>query len=499
MKKLKIFLFSFLFIAFVLPSCNSNSTSEKTSETKSETKITDVPSTTSSADALASFKEGMTLSDMGDGIKARAAFTKAIEQDPKFGMAYLMRAGSSNTAKEFADDVTKGKANVDSASSWEKMYAEYMGTNLSGDRNKGMEIMQKIAAEYPEAARAQVNLGFAYAGNNQFDKAQECYTKAIQIDPKWVGGYSALTNSYLFNEPKDLKKAEENALKLIEMAPKSAGAQITLGDCYRAQNDMQKAKDAYTKAVALDTNAPDAYYKLGHANTYLGNMDEARKNYTDAGIHDVNKTGGILYTANTWLYAGDAKTAEKYIMDQMAASGGMDASQKSGYLTSVAAIAIHNGNAATLKNVVAMMQPLSKQITMDLGNTTETKIFETADSLHWQAMIAITDGKFDQAKSKLEAMKTVLEPIKDPRKLEGYEYDMGMLSMKQKSYADAISHFQKADPVPIYNKYMLAKANEAAGNKDKATTLYKEVAAYNFNNVGNALVRSEVKKKLGTP
>ncbi len=108
MKKLKIFLFSFLFIAFVLPSCNSNSTSEKTSETKSETKITDVPSTTSSADALASFKEGMTLSDMGDGIKARAAFTKAIEQDPKFGMAYLMRAGSSNTAKEFADDVTKG-------------------------------------------------------------------------------------------------------------------------------------------------------------------------------------------------------------------------------------------------------------------------------------------------------------------------------------------------------------------------------------------------------
>ena len=42
-------------------------------------------------------------------------------------------------------------------------------------------------------------------------------------------------------------------------------------------------------------------------------------------------------------------------------------------------------------------------------------------------------------------------------------------------------------------------ANEAAGNKDKATALYKEVAAYNFNDVGNALVRNEVKKKLGTP
>ena len=498
MKKLKVFLFSFLFIAFILPSCNNNST-EKTSETKSDSKITDIPATTSSADALASFKEGLALADLGDGLKARAAFNKAIELDPKFGMAYLMRANTSNTAKEFADDVAKGQANIDSASSWEKMYAEYMAANFKGDRNKGMEIIQKIAAEYPDAARAQVNLGNAYAGNNEFDKAREAYAKAIQMDPKWVGGYSSLTNSYLFNDPKDLKKAEENALKLVELAPKSAGAQITLGDCYRAQNDMQKAKDAYTKAVALDTNAPEGYYKLGHANTYLGNMDEARKNYADGGMHDVNKLGSIFNTANTWLYADDTKTAEKYLMDQFAASASMDASQKSGFLNTVAAIAIHNNDGATLKNVVPMMMPLSKQVSMDLGNTPETLAFEKADSLHWQAMIAIVDGKFDQAKSILEAMKTALDPIKDSRKLEGYEYDLGLLSMKQKNYADAVTHFEKTDPNAIYNKYMLAKANEAAGNKDKAMAEYKEVAAYNFNDIGNALVRSEVKKKVATP
>lgn len=43
---------------------------------------------------------------------------------------------------------------------------------------------------------------------------------------------------------------------------------------------------------------------------------------------------------------------------------------------------------------------------------------------------------------------------------------------------------------------MLAKANKAAGNKDKAMAEYKEVAAYNFNDIRNALVRSEVKKKI---
>ena len=448
---------------------------------------------------MASFKEGLALADQGNFLKAREAFSKAIEQDPKFGMAYFMRANTSNTAKEFADNVAKGQANIDSASSWEKMYSEYMSTNLNGDRNKGVEVMKKIADEYPYAARAQANLGNAYAGNNEFDKARECFIKAIELDPKWVGGYSALTTSYLFNEPKDLKKAEENALKLIELAPTSAGAQITLGDCYRAQNDMQKAKDAYAKAVTLDTNAPEAYYKLGHANTYLGNMDEARKNYADGGTHDVNKLASIFNTANTWLYADDTKTAEKYLMDQLAASASMDASQKSGFLNTVATIAIHNNDGATLKNVVPMMMPLSKQVSKDLGSTPETLAFEKADSLHWQAMIAIVDGKFDQAKSILEAMKTALDPIKDPRKLEGYEYDLGLLSMKQKNYADAVTHFEKTDPNAIYNKYMLAKANEAAGNKDKAMAEYKEVAAYNFNDIGNALVRSEVKKKVGTP
>ncbi len=71
--------------------------------------------------------------------------------------------------------------------------------------------------------------------------------------------------------------------------------------------------------------------------------------------------------------------------------------------------------------------------------------------------------------------------------------------MKQNDFADAIMHFLKGDLYNIYNKYWLAKANEAAGNKDQAATSYKEVAAYNFNDIGNALVGNEVKKKLAMP
>ena len=493
MKKITAFLVSCLLLSILSSSCNNSS------DKKTDVKITDIPATTSSNEALASFNEGLNLLDLGDGIKARAAFSKAITLDPKFGMAYLMRASTGTSAKQFADDVASGKANVDSASAGEKMYAEALETSLNGDRQKGLELAQKIATMYPDAARAQVNLGNAFSGNNQEDKAREYYAKAIELNPKWVGGFASLAGSYMFNKPLDLKKAEENALKITELAPTSAGAQITLGDCYRAQNDFQKAKDAYAKAVSLDPKAPAAYYKLGHANTYLGNLEEARKNYADAGNNDVDKTGALLNTAFTYLYGDDPKTASKYIMDQVAANPGMETSQKNNCLTAVAQIAVHTGDAATLKTVTDMMKPLNAQINIDLGNTAEVKMYGEAEDLHWQAMTNIANGKFDDAKNNLEAVKKVMEPIKDSRKLEGYEHDMGMLAMAQKKYSDAISHFEKANPIDTYNKYCLAKANEAAGNKDKATALYKEVAAYNFNEVGNALVRNEVKKKLANP
>jgi tetratricopeptide (TPR) repeat protein len=319
-----------------------------------------------------------------------------------------------------------------------------------------------------------------------------------------VGVYEVLSGSYLFNDPKDLKKAEENALKIVELAPTSPGAEIQLGDCYRAQNDFQKAKDAYAKAVTLDPTAPEAYYKEGHANTYLGNMEEARKNYADGGSHDITKSASILNAAFTYLYAGgDYKAATKYIMDgcakldTSAAAKARLNDEKSNCLIACATIAAHKGDAAMLKELVAMIQPVSDQLANDIG-TPEAKTFTKADALNWQAMIAITEGKLDDAKARAEEMKTTLDPIKDNRKLEGYHFLMGMISMKQKNYKDAATHFAESDMNSIYNKYWMAMANEAAGNKDKAMSLYKEVAAYNFNDVGNALVRSEVKKKLAT-
>ena len=499
MKKTSILL---LFILALFFSACKNGTGEKAKEqTASAAKITDIPVTSKSKEAITAFQEGLAFSDENNGNKARDAFTKAIHLDPTLAIAYMYRSNFSLSAKSAIDDLANAKKNLSTASDWEKMYYEFQNTFVTNDWNKRLEIAKKIAATYPDAARAQTDLGSTYQAANMVSEERAAFQKAIELDPDWIGGYNALGNSYLFSEPKDFKKAEENALKVVEHSPKSSGARIALGDCYRAEDDLEKARVAYTKAVELNPDEPVAYSKKGHVNSFLGKYEEARNDYKEAIKHDVDNTGGNTFIALTYVYAGDPQRAIQIFTDDVTKADASGASQskianeKINYLFNCALICFHTGDVSHLKEVVTMMQGPSDQLAQDVGSQ-EEKLVQKANLLYWRALTSAVQGKLGDAKAKAQEMKTTLAPINIPTKLQDYEMVLGYISMKDKKYADAISHFEKANPNSVYTKYWQAMANEAAGNKDKATELFKQVSTYNFNGVDYAVVRNEVKKKL---
>ena len=113
-----------------------------------------------------------------------------------------------------------------------------------------------------------------------------------------------------------------------------------------------------------------------------------------------------------------------------------------------------------------------------------------------KADVKLVNNDLEGAKAMLEEMKVMMTPIQNPRKMEGYEFFLGQISYRQKDYANAIKHFEMSDKLNVYTKYWLAKAYEVAGQKDRAMTLYKDVANYNFNGIDYARIRNEVRQKM---
>lgn len=493
MRSRKYLLLAMLAITALWIACSN----EKTASVQM---VSGLPINTSSKEAVAAFQEAMQMTDEANNKKARVAFEKAIALDSNMTMAYLYRANISQSAKDYMDDLARAKSHLEGGSEWEKIYYDFQQTFASNDWDKRLDLVQKLVAAYPNSARAQVELGYVYQTNNEAPKERTAFEKAISLDPTWIGGYNALAGSYLFSEPKDFKKAETNALKMVELAPKSAAAQILLGDVYRAQDDLEKARTAYAKAVELSPDEATGYYKEGHANSFLGKFDEARSNYIEGAKHDENNTGAMVFVAGTYLYAGDHKSAMQSLMDNAAkvdASGdskSMKAGNKLNYLYSCAIACFHNGDIPHLREVVSMMEGPSNQVAADVG-TSEEGIMQKTYSLYWLALADAWEGKLDSARAKAEQIKSLVAPVKLPSKLYDYEMAMGYINMKENKYADALIHFEKANPNSIYTKYWMAKANEAAGNKDKANALYKEIAIYNFNGTEYAVIREEARKK----
>ena len=73
----------------------------------------------------------------------------------------------------------------------------------------------------------------------------------------------------------------------------------------------------------------------------------------------------------------------------------------------------------------------------------------------------------------------------------------GFIALYQSKYPDAAAHFRQGNLLDPYIKYQLAVATEGGGDAAQAKKLFREIADYNFNALGFALVRKDAQQKAG--
>ena len=466
--------------------------------------VSEIPLTTHSTAARQDFMAGQAALDRGDGAQANALFRAAAAADPNFTYAWYNLGVASFSTEEFSASLKKAAASASKASVGEQLLVQISQRFLDGNFESQLSLANRLVREYPKSPRAWLTLAGVQAGLNKFTEQRQSIARAMDLDPTLMAAARAMGTSYLFNEPRDFAQAERYYRRATELEPGLSVNWWSVGDVYRATNRLEEARDYYKRATLLNPNDGIAQLKLGHVNSFLGHYDEARADY-DRGIataEPANKPFYENYKMFTWVHAGDAATAVQSL-EKLAGETdtmGLPDDQRTGAkvfaLTNAATVSLHTGMNDDAARVIGELAEVLRANAKAVG-TEEFSRIQEAQIAYFEGQLAAHRGDFAQAQSLAEKYKDLVAGQKNPRKMENYHDLMGLVNYLQKKYPEAVEEYRQADLTNMYNKYHLAVALDAAKQSSEARKIFKEVADWNFNTVGYALVRKDAMARAG--
>ena len=156
--------------------------------------------TTASLEALQAYSEGVRTFERKGPPAAIPFFKRAVELDPEFAAAYLYLAFSSGNAgqENLANESMKRAYELrDRAIQPERdLITSQYYLFITGEVPKAVEQLQLLIQEHPHNGLAHLQLGGAYIGLGQWEKAVTESREAVDLLPEEMIGYAQLGYSY---------------------------------------------------------------------------------------------------------------------------------------------------------------------------------------------------------------------------------------------------------------------------------------------------------------
>lgn len=176
--------------------------------------------------AEAYYLKGMIFEEKLDTTLAISSFETAVEQENDYFKAYMaLGLLNFNKSKTLAKEYLKNALRIDS-NSLEALYAYAMVCQENEDYNEAMETYYKILSIH-EYREPYFNLGYIHQEYLKvYDVAIEKYSKAIEIEPRYVDAY--YNRALCYEELKNYKKAETDLKHALKLDPQYTHAAIAL-------------------------------------------------------------------------------------------------------------------------------------------------------------------------------------------------------------------------------------------------------------------------------
>ncbi len=122
-------------------------------------------------------------------------------------------------------------------------------------------------------------LGNYYKANDELDKAEELYQKALEMDETFFLAYNNL--GMIYSQKNDYNRSKDYFKKSL-LIDQHHSTYTALGSMYRLKKDYPKAEESYNKAIELNSDASFAYNGLGNIMMDKGDFPLAIEHYTEA-------------------------------------------------------------------------------------------------------------------------------------------------------------------------------------------------------------------------
>lgn len=208
---------------------------------------------------------------------AIADLNKAIELDPEYSTAYLLRGST------------------------------YL---LTGNYERALIDFNKVIELDPEYSVAYLNRGIVYKRMGAFESAIEDYDKAIELNPEYHLAY--INRGKLYYILRDYEQAIFEFDKAIELDPEYVTPYSDRGSAHAYLGNYKQAIADYDKAIELHPEGATAYFNRGNANFDLENYTEAIADYSESIERDSENVSAYRNRGLAYYHIGDY---EKAIVD----------------------------------------------------------------------------------------------------------------------------------------------------------------------------------------
>ncbi|HSB18022.1 MAG TPA: tetratricopeptide repeat protein [Bryobacteraceae bacterium] len=447
-----------------------------------------IPVTTTSTEARAAFLKGRDLILKLRSAEALPLLDEAISKDPNFALAHLLRAQTATSTREFFDHLKAAVAVAGSASEGEQWWIRGVEAGANGNTKERGDYYNRLVKAFPDDEDAHQLLGIHYYALQEYDPAIAEFQRAVQLAPNYAPSYNQM--GYALRDAGKYQEAEAAFRKYVELIPNEPNPHDSLAELLMKMGRFDESIESYRKALSFNEQFLTAFEGIAANLMYQSKHKEALEQLQkefDLARNDGERRRALVSMAV--CNADEGKPSEALAKLSKAAAIAEQQGDKAGMGFHTVARADLLLNAGKTREAKAAYDKALELVRQSTVPDTVKRNFELA--YHGKlALVAGANKDFENAKKEAETMRAGVEALGNPNQMKAAHEVLGIVSLQQKSYDEAISHLNQADLESPYTMFQLARAYAGKKDADLAKEWYRKTAnAYILPDLNYAMVR----------